>query len=512
MTYRAPEPPEKSLRQSMPSSLPSAAADAASIAPSSVACSLISTAPKRSFHRASSVDPPETTSSEIVIKRKESVGIDPAEFLIESGDDGKAIPCSALVPMPKADDRQHKSESRKSKSSKGSSLDSTPQHSATLGAVESLVPYHNPSIKSDDLFDAPPPVSTICDSYDNANDNALVLRDDPKYGEGQLVAKQTTEECSLRRGFDHCFVSVPTKDRLSALFATLRRNSERKMVVLFNTWESAKFHALLFRQLELLPVHEMHESMEDVDVVNAHDRYLYCYPGILFASDIAMREFDIPPNVDYIIQYDPPMDPTEYIYRVSNAKIFHTSCHKALLFLSPEAKEMEFMRYFDSANVKVNELQARRVSEFQDRVEKLVMKHTDLNEVAWRAFRAHMVAYGGHSHKDVYDVEGIDEGDVRRSFARPHYPAFVVSQQKEDTVVMKEYVRAESGGDGHRHHRCESSEKNIKFDKSGMECNDEEEVPKHAKWARGKEKTWRKGHTKSWMTKEKTWKHSHVNL
>ena len=36
--------------------------------------------------------------------------------------------------------------------------------------------------------------------------------------------------------------------------------------------------------------------------------------GILFCTDVAARGLDIP-EVDWIVQYDPPDDPKEYIHR-----------------------------------------------------------------------------------------------------------------------------------------------------------------------------------------------------
>ena len=38
-------------------------------------------------------------------------------------------------------------------------------------------------------------------------------------------------------------------------------------------------------------------------------------PGILLCTDVAARGLDIP-DVDWIVQYDPPDDPKEYIHRL----------------------------------------------------------------------------------------------------------------------------------------------------------------------------------------------------
>mmetsp|Transcript_17533 Transcript_17533/g.36697 ORF Transcript_17533/g.36697 Transcript_17533/m.36697 type:complete len:523 (+) Transcript_17533:100-1668(+) len=291
----------------------------------------------------------------------------------------------------------------------------------------------------------------------------------------------------MRKGFNHCFVTVPRKERLSVLFATLRRSSERKVVVICSTWESAAFHALLFRQLEMLHIYELHECMKDKDVAFAYNEFLYLYPGILFASEIAMREFDVLPNVDYLIQYEPPTNPTEYIYRMSNAKVYRTSCHKALLFLTPD--EMLFLEYFN--DIENKELEARKVAQFQKSVEDLVTKHSELNHFAWRAFRAFMHAYENHPYSNVYEYAKIDEDRTRKSFGKPRVP--------EQSAKYFEYNIKSKG-----------EKKDATKEKKGEGKNDGQDL-KTRNWT-DKEKTWRKG-GKAWATREeKSWKHTHVRL
>lgn len=304
-------------------------------------------------------------------------------------------------------------------------------------------------------------------------------------GDDQLALKPAADAENtlqdMRFGFDHCYVTVPCKERLSVLFATLRRSSDRKVIVICSSWESAKYHAILFQQLEMLHVYDMHEHMKGGGVARAYEDFTYQYPGILFASDIAMREFEIPPNVDYVVQYEPTMNPTDYVYRMSNAKIYRTSAHKALLFLSPE--EMHFLEYFD--HIQNRELEARKVAEFQGSAEKLVTKHSELNDHAWKAFRAYMLGYENHTHSDIYDHSKIDEAGIRKSFGQPHLP----------DEAAKYFVGLDNGST------------RAKKEKGDEESKDQSTKPKH--WS-DKQKTWRSTNIKPWATREKkTWKHSH---
>jgi superfamily II DNA/RNA helicase len=64
--------------------------------------------------------------------------------------------------------------------------------------------------------------------------------------------------------------------------------------------------------------------------------------GTLLCTDVAARGLDIP-AVDWIIQYNPPDDPKEYIHRVGRTARGRSGRGRALLLLLPE--EVGFLRY-----------------------------------------------------------------------------------------------------------------------------------------------------------------------
>lgn len=429
-----------------------------------------------------SQDPPETSIT--ITGQQQQKGLDPTEYQIKNSS---------------SNNLKKSITSRKSKTSTSSNDTKTAQRHGGGGGGG-----HGAMV----LYEPPPPTDSTNQEKDTEVKPGALVTVEPreiKLSHSRTHPTEIIASEDIRKGFDHCFVTVPCKERLSVLFATLRRSSERKVIVICSTWESAAFHAVLFRQLEMLHVYEMHENMKDGDVAFAYDDFLYLYPGILFSSEIAMREFDIPPNVDYLIQYEPPMNPTEYIYRMSNAKIYRTSCHKALLFLTPD--EMLFLEYFD--HIENKELEARKVSEFQERVEKLVTKHSELNDLAWKAFRAFLLAYESHSHSNVYDPSKIDEGGIRRAFGQPQLSGYSskyfvynngATEEKNGSKGEKNGTKGEKNG----------STVEKREDKDPHQWR-EKETPKPQQWRDNKETTWRKGGGKAWATREdKTWKHSHA--
>lgn len=70
--------------------------------------------------------------------------------------------------------------------------------------------------------------------------------------------------------------------------------------------------------------------------------------GALLCTDVAARGLDIP-EVDWIIQYDPPDDPKEYIHRVGRTARGLNTKGKAVMFLLTE--ELPFIQFL--ANMKV---------------------------------------------------------------------------------------------------------------------------------------------------------------
>lgn len=84
---------------------------------------------------------------------------------------------------------------------------------------------------------------------------------------------------------------------------------------------------------------------------NTFFEYINAPSGILLCTDVAARGLDIP-KVDWIIQFDPPDDPRDYIHRVGRTARAGKE-GKSLLFLLPS--ELGFLRFLKVAKVPLNE-------------------------------------------------------------------------------------------------------------------------------------------------------------
>lgn len=201
------------------------------------------------------------------------------------------------------------------------------------------------------------------------------------------------------------FVVVPGDQRFLVLFTFLKKNRHKKVMVFFSTCASVQFHADIFNSVGI-PVMSLHGKQKQGRRTSTFMEFCNCKEGILLSTDVAARGLDIP-SVDWIVQFDPPDEVTEYIHRVGRTARAGEG-GRALLFLLPE--ELQFLKYLRQAKIPVNEYQFKKnkISNVQLQLEKLVSITYKLHVLAHEAYRSYLAAYSSHSLKDVYNVETLD--------------------------------------------------------------------------------------------------------
>lgn len=119
--------------------------------------------------------------------------------------------------------------------------------------------------------------------------------------------------------------------------------------------------------------------------------------------------------MDYIVQYDPPDDPRDYIHRVGRTARAG-KVGKSLLFLLES--ELGFLRYLKEAKVPLNEFvfPADRIENVQAQLENLLSKNYNLYRSATAGFRAYLQSYASYSLKKIFDVNALDLAKIAKAF------------------------------------------------------------------------------------------------
>jgi len=215
-------------------------------------------------------------------------------------------------------------------------------------------------------------------------------------------------------GLEQGYIVLPADKRFLLLFTFLKKNRKKKVMVFFSSCNSVKYHAELLNYIDI-PVMDIHGRQKQQKRTTTFFEFCTAETGILLCTDVAARGLDIP-EVDWIVQFDPPDDPKEYIHRVGRTARGSEGRGHALLFLLPE--ELGFLRYLKHAKVPLNEydFSKAKVSNIQLQLEKLITSNYFLNKSAKDGYRSYLQAYASHQHREIFNVETLDLKKVAAGF------------------------------------------------------------------------------------------------
>ncbi|CAL8378162.1 unnamed protein product [Gadus morhua 'NCC'] len=247
-------------------------------------------------------------------------------------------------------------------------------------------------------------------------------------------------------GLEQGYVVCPSEKRFLLLFTFLKKNRKKKMMVFFSSCMSVKFHYELLNYIDL-PVMAIHGKQKQTKRTTTFFQFCNADTGILLCTDVAARGLDIP-EVDWIVQYDPPDDPKEYIHRVGRTARGIDGKGHALLILRPE--ELGFLRFLKQARVPLSEFEFSwsKISDIQSQLDKLIEKNYYLHKSGQEAYKSYVRAYDSHSLKQIYSVGTLNLPMVALSFGFK-VPPFV-DLNVNSCHGMKMQKRGGGGGFGYK--------------------------------------------------------------
>ncbi|KAJ5898928.1 ATP-dependent RNA helicase has1 [Penicillium taxi] len=222
------------------------------------------------------------------------------------------------------------------------------------------------------------------------------------------------KEHSTVAGLEQGYVICEADKRFLLLFSFLKRNLKKKIIVFFSSCNCVKYHAELLNYIDL-PVLELHGKQKQQKRTNTFFEFCNAKQGTLICTDVAARGLDIP-AVDWIIQFDPPDDPRDYIHRVGRTARGANGKGRSLMFLQPS--EVGFLKHLKEARVPVVEFEfpASKIVNVQSQLEKLISQNYYLNKSAKDGYRSYLQAYASHSLRSVFDVQKLDLVKVAKGF------------------------------------------------------------------------------------------------
>eukprot|EP00742_Colponemidia_sp_Colp-10_P006896 GILJ01007395.1.p1 GENE.GILJ01007395.1~~GILJ01007395.1.p1 ORF type:complete len:614 (-),score=110.12 GILJ01007395.1:76-1782(-) len=226
----------------------------------------------------------------------------------------------------------------------------------------------------------------------------------------------------LPSSLQNFYVICESDQKLNQLVHFLKRASTEKIIVFFSTCASVDFFFAVLRGLSDLSdiqIGKLHGQMEQKKRTAAYDLFVSQDAGVLIATDVIARGIDIP-DVDWIIQFDPPQDPSIFVHRVGRTARAGRS-GQALIYLAPH--ENSYVEFLKLRKIPIDSMQNEEgVTNVLPAVTEMVIGDRDVMEKGQKAFVSFVRAYKEHQLTYIFALSNLDLGRVATGFALLRIP------------------------------------------------------------------------------------------
>jgi len=206
--------------------------------------------------------------------------------------------------------------------------------------------------------------------------------------------------------------------KLNYLVNFLNLHKDKKIMIFFCTCASVEFHyAALPSLIPEVSLHKLHSKLNQNKRSKIYNAFLIAEKGVLLTTDLSARGIDIP-NVDWIIQFDPPQDGENFIHRIGRTARAGTFGMSLILLLEPERHFIDFVKLKKvNFNPLENEkLYLEEIIKAKDIVRALMMGDMDYIDKAKSAFVSFIRYYKEHNLRFIFPFELLDIGNVANAF------------------------------------------------------------------------------------------------
>ncbi len=263
------------------------------------------------------------------------------------------------------------------------------------------------------------------------------------------ISKFIQETPIQLKQYYHIFENI--KHKFSLMIDLINnRTEDKKMMIFFATCNAVDFFSIILPKLFTHisgggtppPFFKLHSKISQKKRKKEYKQFLSAKGGVLLTTDLSARGIDVP-NVDLILQYDPPKNEELYIHRVGRTARVGSE-GMSILFLAQN--EEPFMKYMSNKNVGIFPFKTT-IDQTQAELFFSILK--DINksdkwiyEKAVKGFVAYMRFYTEHDLKYIFDIKLLDIGNIANSFGLFRLPRIrEIIGKKVDNFIQDETVK-----------------------------------------------------------------------
>ena len=247
--------------------------------------------------------------------------------------------------------------------------------------------------------------ATLNQKVENLNTLSLT---NPVYIKIQSKLNQSPTLSNLEQGF----IKLSGDIKFLFLYTFIKKNKSKKIMIFFNSCKEVEFYNDLLNYVGI-KVKSIHGDLKQSIREEIYKNFFDIEKGILLCTDIAQRGLDFP-QVDWIINYDLPLSPNEYLHRVGRTARGPNSFGKSLLILMDN--EMDMLKRLKDRNIilKEYEFDKSKIIDIQDKFETLINSNPAFENLAQDAYKSYIFSYMYSKINNVDNLENIEKLDKEK--------------------------------------------------------------------------------------------------
>ena len=250
------------------------------------------------------------------------------------------------------------------------------------------------------------------------------------------VEKQVTPS-----GLNILYTLCNEDEKLVFLSEFLKNHKDDKIIVYFLTCACVDFARLALpfilpgrwaeqtdRSIKAagMQIWALHGRMKQAARESALAAFASSVSGVMFATDVAARGLDIP-DVHWIVQTDPPQDPSAFVHRVGRTARMGRSGNALAYMLPHEASYVDFLklRHVPMIQGDSNAPKEHNTQSILMKLQQEATKHRELMDAGVKAFISYIRAYKEHHCSYIFRLQQLDVGGLARGFGLLRLPRLI---------------------------------------------------------------------------------------
>lgn len=228
------------------------------------------------------------------------------------------------------------------------------------------------------------------------------------------------------------YMAIESRTKLVSLVKILEDYRYKKCIVYLPTCMGVKhFYAALSKvmdtnSIKLFSLHGQLATKARLKTLGAFTQTdSLLYKGVLLTTDVAARGIDIP-DVDLVVQMDPPMDPDVFLHRCGRTGRAN-KVGQAIVMLNRDTQEEEYVTFMKVKGAEMKEMAPPIVGEddlltLEDQIRKYMLADRSRHELAVKAYVGFIRYYSKHLASSIFRLQTLDYLGIARMYGLLRLP------------------------------------------------------------------------------------------